>query len=323
MEYRSLGTSGLQVSVVGLGCNNFGGRNTLEQTKTIVKKALDLGVTLFDTADVYPPIPGLLGKSEELLGKALGRRRKEAVIATKFGMPMDDGPYMKGAARRYIMNAVEASLKRLNTDYIDLYQIHQPDPLTPLEETLGALDALVQSGKVRYIGHCNFSGWMAADAEWTARANGTERFVSAQNYYNLLRRNVEDHLVPACNRYGLGLLPFFPLASGMLTGKYTRGKAPGKSTRMANMTMLADLEMTKRNFDIVEKLEAYGAKRGLSVLEIAIAWLVAQPHVSSMIAGATKPSQVAQNVKAAEVLLTAEDMAAIDKITKTGDGFPW
>lgn len=323
MEYRRLGTSGLQVSAVGLGCNNFGGRNTLEQTKTIVKKALDTGITLFDTADVYPPVPGLQGKSEELLGKALGRRRQEAVIATKFGMPMGEGPYGKGGARRYIMSAVEASLKRLNTDYIDLYQIHQPDANTPVEETLSALDALVQSGKVRYIGHCNYTGWMTADAEWTARANGSERFVSAQNYYNLLRRQIEADLVPACDRYGIGLLPYFPLASGMLTGKYTRGKEPGKNTRMANMKMLADLEMTERNFDIVEQLEAYGTERGISILQIAFGWLLAQPQVSSVIAGATKPGQVVQNVKAGEVALTAEDIAAIDAITNPGSGMPW
>lgn len=323
MDYKRLGTSGLQVSAVGLGVNNFGGRCTLEQSKAVTKKALDLGITLFDTADVYPPVPGAQGKSEEFLGKALGKRRKDAVVATKFGMPMGEGPYMMGGARRHIMNAVEGSLKRLNTDYIDLYQIHRPDPNTPIDETLGALDDLVRAGKVRYIGCSNFSGWQIANAEWTARANNTAHFVSAQNYYNLLGRQIEADLVPACNHFGLGVLPFFPLASGMLTGKYTRGKTPGKNTRMGAMQMLADLEMTERNFDLVEQLEAYGEKRGLSLLEIAMSWLVAQPHVSSVIAGATKPAQVAQNVKAAEAALSLEDMLAIDKITNPASGRPW
>lgn len=323
MNYKRLGTSGLQVSEVGLGVNNFGGRCTLEQSKAVVKKALDLGITMFDTADVYPPVPGAQGKSEEFLGKALGRKRKDVVVATKFGMPMGDGPYMRGGSRRHIMNAVEASLKRLNTDYIDLYQVHQPDPNTPIEETLGALDDLVRAGKVRYIGCSNLTGWQVANAEWTARANNTAHFVSAQNYYNLLKRQIEADLVPACNHFGLGILPFFPLASGMLTGKYTRGKAPGKNTRMATMQMLADLEMTERNFDVVEQLAAYGESRGLSVLQIAMSWLVAQPHVSSVIAGATKPTQVAQNVKAAQAKLTDEDMAAIDKITDPSGGLPW
>lgn len=323
MNYKRLGTSGLQVSEVGLGVNNFGGRCTLEQSKAVVKKALDLGITMFDTADVYPPVPGAQGKSEEFLGKALGRKRKDVVVATKFGMPMGDGPYMRGGSRRHIMNAVEASLKRLNTDYIDLYQVHQPDPNTPIEETLGALDDLVRAGKVRYIGCSNLTGWQVANAEWTARANNTAHFVSAQNYYNLLKRQIEADLVPACNHFGLGILPFFPLASGMLTGKYIRGKAPGKNTRMATMQMLADLEMTERNFDVVEKLAAYGESRGLSVLQIAMSWLVAQPHVSSVIAGATKPTQVAQNVKAAQAKLTDEDMAAIDKITDPSGGLPW
>lgn len=323
MNYKRLGTSGLQVSSVGLGVNNFGGRCTLEQSKAVTKAALDHGITFFDTADVYPPVPGAQGKSEEFLGKSLGRKRKDVVIATKFGMPMGEGPYMRGSSRRHIMNAVEASLKRLNTDYIDLYQVHQPDANTPIEETLGALDDLVRAGKVRYIGCSNLTGWQVANAEWTARANNTAHFVSAQNYYNLLKRQIEADLVPACNHFGLGILPFFPLASGMLTGKYTRGKKPGKNTRMATMQMLADLEMTERNFDVVEQLEAYGESRGLSILQMAMSWLVAQPHVSSVIAGATKPSQVAQNVKAAQAELTADDMAAIDKITDPSGGLPW
>ena len=210
MEYRNLGNSGLKVSAVGLGCNNFGMRCDAEQTRAVVLKALDEGITLFDTADIY----GNRGGSEELLGKALGNRRREIIVATKFGMAMGDGPYMKGGSQRYIMAAAEASLKRLGTDYIDLYQIHQPDPETPQHETLEALNDLVRAGKVRYIGHSNFSGWQTADAHWISRTRGLASYISAQNLYNLLDRRIERELVPACREFGVGILPYFPLASG-------------------------------------------------------------------------------------------------------------
>src|SRR6516162_9517108 len=229
MEYRSLGKSGLQVSLAGLGCNNFGMRIDAEQTRAVVHRALDEGITLFDTADIY----GNRGQSEEMLGKALGNRRHEVLIATKFGMPMGDGPYKSGGSRRYIMSACELSLKRLGTDYLDLYQIHQPDPLTSEEETLSALDTLVREGKARYIGNSNYAGWQVANAAWVAKSHGWTPYVSAQNQYNLLDRSIEKELVPACRQFGLGILPYFPLASGFLTGKYRRGQEPEQGTRFA------------------------------------------------------------------------------------------
>src|SRR5579863_6134457 len=231
MEYRRLGNSGLQVSLAGLGCNNFGMRIDAEQSRAVVHRALDEGITLFDTADIY----GNRGQSEEMLGKALGDRRKEIVLATKFGMAMGDGPYMHGGSRRYIAAAVEASLKRLGTDYIDLYQIHQPDTETPQQETLEALTDLVRAGKVRYIGSSNFSGWQTAEAACISRNQGLASYVSAQNHYNLLERRVERELVPACKHFGVGILPYFPLASGLLTGKYQRGAQPPEGTRLALM----------------------------------------------------------------------------------------
>ena len=228
MEYRKLGNSGLKVSAVGLGCNNFGMKCDAEQTRVVVHKALDEGITLFDTADIY----GNRGGSEELLGKALGDRRREIIVATKFGMAMGDGPYLKGGSYRYVIAAAEASLKRLGTDYIDLYQIHQPDADTPQSETLEALNDLVRAGKVRYIGHSNFAAWQAVDAHWISRTRGFAAYVSAQNQYNLLDRRIERELVPACREFGVGILPYFPLASGFLTGKYKRGAEPPKGTRL-------------------------------------------------------------------------------------------
>ena len=257
MEHRALGKSGLQVSVVGLGCNNFGMRVDAAQTQAVVRRALEEGVTLFDTADIY----GGRGKSEELLGQALGERRKDAIVASKFGMPMGDGPYMRGGSRRYIMNAVEASLRRLGTDYIDLYQIHQPDPATPQEETLAALDSLVRAGKVRYIGCSNFAGWQLADAAWISRERGLASYISAQNLYNLLDRRVERELAPACEHYGVGILPYFPLASGFLTGKYRRGAEPPQGTRLALMRSMAGRVLTDANF---ATLEAPGGIRPLA-----------------------------------------------------------
>jgi aryl-alcohol dehydrogenase-like predicted oxidoreductase len=310
VKQRNLGTSGLLVSLVGLGCNNFGGRIDLEASRKVVHKALDLGITLFDTADVY----GNQGGSETCLGAILGDRRKDIVLATKFAMPMDKDGTLKGASRRYIMSAVEASLKRLKTDWIDLYQVHQPDPLTPIEETLRALDDLVRHGKVRYIGCSNFPAWQVVAAHWTSRHHNLNAFVSCQDEYSLLVRDIERELVPAMMQFGLGLLPYFPLASGLLTGKYKRDAKPERA-RLSYMQDLADRYMTEANWSIVECLAAFAAKRDRSVLELAFSWLAARPAVSSIIAGATKPEQVELNVKAAGWALTAEEVEEIDKIT--------
>ncbi len=308
MEHKFLGRSGLRVSLVGLGCNNFGQRCDLGQTRAVVAKALDLGVTLFDTADVY----GGGGVSEEYLGKALESRRADVIVATKFGMPMGEG-LKRGGSRRWVMQAAENSLRRLGTDFIDLYQIHLPDAQTPIEETLRALDDLVRQGKVRYIGCSNFAGWQVVEAAWTSRSAGLAPFVSAQNFYNLLERNVERELVPACNAYGLGVLPYFPLASGLLTGKYRRGEAAPEGTRLA-AGRFGKAALTEKNFDRVEKLAAFAADAGHSLLELAIGWLASQPHVSSVIAGATKPEQVEQNVRAAEWKLTAAELAKLNEV---------
>lgn len=309
MTYRQLGDSGLTVSTVGLGCNNFGRRLDQHATTAVVRQALDSGVTLFDTADIYGD-----GASEELLGVALGSERENVVVASKFGMDMQgsNGPdWGVRGSRRYIRKAVEASLRRLGTDWIDLYQMHRPDPLTPIEETLAALGELVREGKVRYLGSSNFTGWQVVDADWTARAAGTERFVSAQNEYSLLEREVEEEVVPACEHVGVGLLPFFPLASGLLTGKYRRGEQAPDGTRLAGQEgRLADAD-----WDALGRLEAYAAERGIRMIDVAIGGLAAQPGVASVIAGATKVEQVLDNVAAGSWEPSAADLAALDEIT--------
>jgi aryl-alcohol dehydrogenase-like predicted oxidoreductase len=312
MDIRNLGGSGLRVSAVGLGCNNFGQRVDLEGSRKVIHKALDLGITLFDTADIYSG----MGGSETVLGAVLGERRKEIVLATKYSKPMATDGTKQGASRRYIMNAVEASLRRLKTDYIDLYQQHDYDPLTPIEETLRALDDLVRQGKVRYIGNSNFPAWRIAEAEYVARAMNVSRFVSCQDEYSLIVRGIEKSLLPAAQEYSLGLLPFFPLASGLLTGKYKRGEAAPGDTRFGKMPMLRERYVTERNEAIVEKLQAFAQARGHTMLELAFSWLAARPQVASVIAGATRIEQVEQNVKAIAWNLSAEEMAEIDKITK-------
>ena len=314
MKERNLGRSGLRVSLVGLGCNNFGGRIDLEASRKVVHKALDLGITLFDTADVY----GERGGSETCLGEILGARRKDIVLATKFAIEMDDAGRLKGASRRYIVTAVEASLKRLRTDWIDLYQLHRPDPLTPIEETLAALDDLVRAGKVRYVGCSNLAAWQIVEAAWTARHLGTAPFISAQDEYSLLVRDIERETLPAITAYGLGLLPYFPLASGLLTGKYKRGGLKPERARLSYMPSLAERFMTEANWRVVERLGELAAARGHSLVELAVSWLAARPAVASVIAGATRPEQVEENVRAADWALTAEDMAAIDGITGSG-----
>ena len=312
MQERNFGTSGLRVSLVGLGCNNFGGRIDLDATRAVVHKAFDLGITLFDTADVY----GNRGGSEEALGAILGERRKDIVLATKFGMPMDQAERLRGGSRRYIMSAAEASLKRLRTDWIDLYQIHRPDPLTPIEETLRALDDLIRQGKVRYIGCSNLPAWQVVEARWTAHDRNLHGFVSAQDEYSLVVRDAERELIPALRAYGLGLLPYFPLASGLLTGKYKRGEPLPEGARLTDTQRLADRYMTEANWRMVEDLEAFCAVRGRRLLELAFGWLAAQPVVTSIIAGATRPEQLEQNVRAVDWVLSPEELADIDRITK-------
>ncbi len=312
MEYRNLGRSGLQVSVVGLGTNNFGGRMDAAATANVVDACLDHGITLFDTADVY----GGLGKSEEYLGKALqGGKRDKAIIATKFGMKMGEGPHTAGGSRKYIMAAAEASLRRLGTDYIDLYQIHRPDPETPLEETMRALDDLVRDGKVRYLGNSNFAGWQIADAHHIAKREHLTPFISAQNEYSLLNRTVEHEVAPAADAFGLGVLPFFPLASGLLTGKYRRGEPAPAGTRLA-AGPAGQRALTDSNFDVVERLEEYAQTHGHTLLELAFSWLASKPYVGSVIAGATRPEQVAANAAAASWKLSATEMAEVDAIAK-------
>ncbi|WPO43549.1 aldo/keto reductase [Tardiphaga sp. 42S5] len=311
MEIRNLGRSGLRVSAVGLGCNNFGQRTDLETARKVIHKAIDLGITLFDTADIYAG----MGGSETVLGEVLGDRRKDIVLATKYCKPMSNDGSKQGASRRYIMSAVEASLKRLKTDYIDLYQQHDYDPLTPIEETLRTLDDLVRQGKVRYIGNSNFPAWRIAEAEMAARQMGVAPFVSCQDEYSLVVRDIEKDLLPAAQHFNLGLLPFFPLANGLLTGKYKPGAEPPADSRFAKAPALRDRSATPRNQAIVEKLDAFVKARGHTLLELAFSWLAARPQVSSVIAGATRVEQVEQNVKAAEWKLSAEEMKEIDTIT--------
>ncbi|RMB61938.1 aldo/keto reductase [Tessaracoccus antarcticus] len=314
MKHRQLGNSGLTVSVVGLGCNNLGRAGTPTQTQegtdAVVHAAIDAGITLFDVADVYGSDPGL---SETMLGRALAGRRDEVVLATKFGMDMA-GAYGNdfGArgSRRYITRAVEASLRRLGTDHIDLYQFHTPDPNTPIEETLDALDDLVRAGKVGYIGHSNLAGWQIAEAEFTARIRGGARFISSQNHYNLLDRRAELEVLPAAQAYGLGVLPYFPLANGLLTGKYSSGHAPEGSRLTHSRTSMLE----NADYDQLTAFGAFARDRGLEPIEVAFSWLASRPAVASVIAGATKPEQVVQNAAAVKWVPTREDDAALDEI---------
>ena len=306
MRFRRLGDSGLVVSVVGLGCNNFGRRIDLDATRAVVDAAQDCGITLLDTADSY-------GASEEFLGEVLAGRRDEFVLATKFGSDLhgalgDDGGAR--ASRRYVRKAVERSLTRLRTDHIDLYQLHRPDELTPIEETLSVLTDLVREGKVRYVGSSNFAGWQVADADWVARTSGFERFVSAQNEYSLLERDAEDDLVPACEHFGVGLLPYFPLANGLLTGKYRRDAPPPEGTRLHGR---ADY-LTDDRLDLVELLTGYASARGRTLLDVAIGGLAARPAVASVIAGATRPEQVFANAAAGAWEPSSDDVVALDEL---------
>jgi aryl-alcohol dehydrogenase-like predicted oxidoreductase len=276
-----------------------------------VHAALECGINFFDTADVYGD-----HLSEEYLGAAIkGMDRSQIIIATKFAAPMGDGALNRGASRHHVMNAVEASLKRLGTDYIDLYQQHGPDPATPVEETLAALDDLVRAGKVRYLGNSNYAGWQIADAHWTAKQRGLNRFVTAQNQYNLLDRRVEREVLPACQRFGLGMLPYFPLASGLLTGKYQRGAEPPEGSRLANRPAMGKSALTDHNFDVLDRLTGFAREQGHDLLELAMGWLASMPYVSSVISGATSPDQVRANVKSAEWRLTSEQMSRVAELS--------
>jgi aryl-alcohol dehydrogenase-like predicted oxidoreductase len=302
---RRLGSEGPEVSVVGLGCNNFGGRVDLAGTLAVVDAALEAGVTLFDTADIY----GGGGGSERFLGEVLEGRRDRVLLATKFGGDMGDGTEARGS-REYIRKAIDWSLERLRTDYVDLYQYHHPDGVTPLEETFGALDELVREGKARYVGHSNLQPAQIEEVDSLAREHGWARPVSAQNRYSLLYRDAEDELLPVCERLGLGFLPYFPLASGLLTGKYRRGEERPQGTRLSGR----DDVFTDETFDQLEALDAYAAEQGVSLLHVAIGGLLAQPAVSSVIAGATKPEQVHANVAAAEWEPNPSDLAPVDSL---------
>ena len=316
MKKRVLGKSGLQVTEIGLGCNALGGRIDHEASRKVIHKALDLGITLFDTADFYGNTYGCPGGSEICLGQVLGDDRKNIVLATKFGNDrMTYGPNAKGgASRRIIMMAVDASLARLRTDWIDLYQVHKMDPLTPIEETLRALDDLVRQGKVRYIGCSNFSAWRAVEAHWTARHLGLNGFISCQNEYSLLSRDIERDLLPAMQACGQGLLPYLPLAAGLLSGKYKKNVTL-LGSRLAPGKRWASKFITDRNWAITERLEQFCAQRGRSLLELAFSWLLAHPAVASVIAGATTPEQLELNVQAGGWLLSSEDMAQIEHLT--------
>ena len=313
MELRNLGRSGLQVSAIGLGCNNFGGRIGLEESRAVVHAALDAGITLFDTADVY----GERGGSETVLGQLLGSRRHEIVLASKFGMPMNDAETQKGASRRYIVAAVEASLRRLRTDYLDLYQQHRPDPHTPIEETLRALEDLARAGKIRYYGCSNLPAWQVVEAAWTARLHNFAGFVSCQDEMSLVVRHHDEHLLPAMRQYGLGLLPYFPLASGLLTGKYKRNTPMPADARLTKTARLADRYLTERNWAIAEKLDDFATARGHTILELAFSWLLSRQPVASVIAGATKPEQIAANTAAGAWRLSDSELTEIDAITMT------
>jgi aryl-alcohol dehydrogenase-like predicted oxidoreductase len=312
LEQRNLGRSGLKVSLIGLGCNNFAGRIDFAATQKVVHKALDLGITLFDNADTYGDPRGGV---EEYLGKILGERRKDIVLATKFGRPMDASGKLQGASRRYIIEACETSLRRLQTDYIDLYWQHIEDKSTPIEETLRAMDDLVRAGKVRYIACSTLTAWQVVEADWTSRTQHLEHYIACQERYSLLEREYESNMAAMVEAYGLGLIPFSPLANGLLTGKYRRNREMPAGARLTTTARMADRYLTERNWEIVERLATFCEARGKTLLELAFSWLASRPAVSSIIAGATSPGQLEDNVRAANWALTREDMDEIDRLT--------
>jgi aryl-alcohol dehydrogenase-like predicted oxidoreductase len=311
MNERRFGTTELRVSAVGLGCNNFGGRLDRVASTKVVHAALDAGITLFDTADIY----GQRGGSETILGDALGVRRRDIVLISKFGVAMDDEGRLKGGSAPYVASAVEASLRRLKTDWIDLYFLHRPDPKTPIEETLRALDRLIAQGKVRHIGCSNMTAAQVVEAECIASANALHRFVACEDQYNLLSRQIEAELIPAMDARDLALLPYAPLASGMLTGKYRFGAPIPPGTRLSQ-ARYSDRFLNDENFRIVESLRAFCAARGRSLLDLAFGWLLTKPVVGSVIAGASSAEQVRQNVAASSWRLDADEMAEVDRLTQ-------
>jgi aryl-alcohol dehydrogenase-like predicted oxidoreductase len=310
MIKRAFGSTGLAVSALGLGCNNFGMRLDLDKTRGVVDAATEVGINFIDTADVY----GGRGGSERLLGAALGTRRKDFILATKFGLPMDLGGHLQGGSRNYVLAAVEASLKRLKTEWIDIYYLHRPDPATPIDETLGVLDELVRQGKIRYAGCSNLPGPELGDAMNLTRTRKLAGFVAAQDEYNLLSREIETSLVPIIERFGLALVPYFPLASGLLTGKYRKGQPIPTGTRLSDPRFSARFA-NEQNLEMVERLAAFCAQRGRTMLDLAFGWLLARPYVASVIAGTTTPEQVRQNAGALGWQLTADEIAAVELIT--------
>jgi len=309
MEIRNAGRSGLKVSSIGLGCNNFGVWLDKASSLKVVEKAMDLGVNVFDTADVY----GEDGASEKILGEALKTRRAEAVIVSKTGFAVEESA--RRASRRSLILACEKSLRHLGTDWIDLYLIHAPDLSTPIEETMRALDDLIHQGKIRYAGCSNFSGWQIADAQWTAKHLGLNAFCVAQDEYSLLERSIEAEKLRAIDNFGLGLMPYFPLASGMLSGKYKSASDFPASARLGTTPALAQRFMTPRNFEVVQRLAAYAVANDRTLLELAVSWLAAQPAVFTVIAGATSPAQIEQNVAAGAWKLSAAQIAEIEQLT--------
>lgn len=310
MEYRKLGNSGLKVSAIGLGGNTFGWTIDEQSSITVINYALEQGINYIDTADIYDR-----GHSEEFVGKAIKNRRHEIVLASKFGRSMGEGPNFRGGSRYYVMKAVDASLKRLQTDYIDLYQMHEPDPSTPIEETLRALDDLVKAGKVRYIGTSNFAAWQLCDALWKSRSNNLHSFITEQPRYNILDRKIEEELVPFCQAYNVGIIPWGPLAGGFLTGKYRSDKKPLPGWRLATPIKIYGNMLTDENFSKLAKLESLATEAGHTVGELAIAWLLAKPWVSTVIAGARNIEQVSANLKAVSWKLTVKEVSEVDAIS--------
>jgi aryl-alcohol dehydrogenase-like predicted oxidoreductase len=311
MEYRKLGRAGLKVSAIGLGTNTFRRRIDEKTSLAIVHRALELGVNYIDTADTYD-----LGGSEDFVGKALKGKRLDVIIATKFGKPMGKAPNQRGGSRGYIMREVEASLRRLQTEYIDLYQIHEPDPDTPMEETLRALDDLIRSGKVRYCGTSNFAAWQLCEALWTSRFHNLNGAVTEQSRYNLLDRAIEKELVPLCLAYGVGIIPWGPLAGGFLTGKYRKEEEPSPEWRLAEGARIYGNLFTPSNWDRLSALEAFAGERGHTLGELAIAWLLAKPWIVTVIAGAREVEQVATNVASGSWKLSPEEVAAVDVLSE-------
>ncbi len=309
MEYRKLGNSGLKVSEIGLGGNNFGWRADEATSISVINHALDMGVTFIDTADMYKA-----GESEEFIGKALKQKRSEVIIATKFASKMGEGPNERGGSRYYIMKAVDASLRRLQTDYIDLYYLHSPDSSTPIEETLRALDDLVRAGKVRYIGCCNIAAWQLCEALWTSKTNGLASFVVVQSRYSILERQIESEVYPCCQAYNVGVVPWGPLSGGFLTGKYRQGEEGPPGARLSTSMPMYDRIMTEANWKKLDGLKDFAAQCGHTVGQLAIAWLLARERVCSVIAGAKTIEQVSENVAVAEWKLTADELTRIEEI---------